>query len=129
MVMETRLYKHLGHIFYKKGTLSHDADYKKRAFVGSFFELKQELKSQNPLVFMNLIKVYLSHFYGSNLWNLFNIDNVFVAWNKIMRIVFNLPYCTHRYLLEPFSGVTHLQTMLTNRLLKFYETLYLSEKK
>ena len=45
-----------------------------------------------------------------------------------MRIVFNLPYCTHRYLLEPFSGVTHLQTMLTNRFLKFYETLYLSEK-
>ena len=77
---------------------------------------------------MNLIKVYLSHFYGSNLWNLFNIDNVYVAWNKIMRIVFNLPYCTHRYLLEPFSGVIHLQTMLTNRFLKFYETLYLSEK-
>ena len=77
---------------------------------------------------MNPIKVYLSHFYGSNLWNLFNIDNVYVAWNKIMRIVFNLPYCTHRYLLEPFSGVTHLQTTLTNRFLKFYETLYLSEK-
>ena len=121
-------YKHLGHILSKNGSLEQDADWKRRIFIGSFFELKQELKSQHPKVLMNLVMVYLSHFYGSNLWNLFEIDNVYVAWNKILRIVFNLPYCTHRYLLEPYSGFSHLLTMLTNRFLKFYKTLYFSEK-
>ena len=29
-------YKHLGHIFYKNGTLSHDADYKKGRLWGHF---------------------------------------------------------------------------------------------
>ena len=122
-------YKHLGHILSKNGSLEQDADWKRRIFIGTFFELKQELKSQHPKVFMNLVMVYMSHFYGSNLWNLFDLDNIYVAWNKILRIVFNLPYCTHRYLLEPYSGFSHLFTMLTNRFLKFYETLYLSEKK
>ena len=63
---------------------------------------------------MNLIMIYLSHFYGSNLWNLFDIDNIFIAWNKVVRIVNNLPYRAHRYLLEPFSGFTHVFTFLTN---------------
>ena len=121
-------YKHLGHILYRDGSLNHDVDFKKRLFIGSFFELKQELKNQDPLVFMNLIKVYMSHFYGSNLWNLFDIDNIYIAWNKVIRIVFNLPYRTHRYLLEPYSGFTHLFSLLTNRFLKFYETLFYSDK-
>ena len=124
----TDSYKHLGHILYKDGSLKHDVERKRNVFIGSFFELKQELKNQNPLVFMNLIMVYLSHFYGSNLWNLFDIDNIYIAWNKVIRIVFNLPYQTHRYLLEPFSGFKHLFSLLTNRFLKFYETLYYSDK-
>ena len=83
---------------------------------------------QHPIVFMNLTIVYLSHFYGSNLWNLFDIENICIAWNKIIRNLFNLPYCTHRYLLEPYSGFTHVFTMLTNRFMKFYSTLYYSSK-
>ena len=36
---------------------------------------------------------------------------------------------THRYLIEPLSGFPHVFTMLTNRFLKFYNTLYFSPKK
>ena len=81
-------YKHLGHVLYKDGSLKYDVDLKKRIFIGTFFELKQELKSPDPLVFMNLVMLYISHFYGSNLWDLFDIDSVYVAWNKIVRIIF-----------------------------------------
>ena len=49
--------KHLGHILYRDGSLKHDVDFKKRLFISSFFELQQELKNQDPLVLMNLIKV------------------------------------------------------------------------
>ena len=121
-------YKHLGHTLYRDGSLKLDVDLKKRSFIGQFYELRQELKLQHPIVFMNLIMVYLSHFYGSNLWNLFDIEDICTTWNKIVRIVFNLPFCTHRYLLEPYSGFTHVLTMLTNRFMKFYNTLYASCK-
>ena len=40
----------------------------------------------------------------------------------------NLPHQTHRYLLEPFSGFRHLFSLLTNRFLKFYATIYHSDK-
>ena len=121
-------YKHLGHLLYRDGSLKLDVDLKKRSFIGLFYELRQELKVPHPIVFMNLIQVYMCHFYGSNLWNLFNINDVYIAWNKVVREVFNLPQCTHCYLLEPVSGFLHLFTMLTNRFLKFYRTLYFSDK-
>ena len=72
--------------------------------------------------------IYNSHFYGSNLWNLFAIDDVYIAWNNVVRMVFDLPRSTHRCLLEPVSEFKHLFTLLTNRFLKFYRTLFLSDK-
>ena len=122
-------YKHLGHVLYKDGSLKYDVDLKKRIFIGTFFELKQELKSPDPLVFMNLVMLYISHFYGSNLWDLFDIDSVYVAWNKIVRIIFDLPPRTHRYLIEPYSGFPHIFTLLVNRFIKFYSTIFHSDKK
>ena len=43
-------------------------------------------------------------------------------------MVFDLPRCTHRCLLEPVTEFKHLFTLLTNRFLKFYCTLFLSGK-
>ena len=122
-------YKHLGHVFYKDGTLKMDVDLKRKSFIGTFHELRQELKCPYPIVFLNLIIIYMSHFYGSNLWNLFDIENVLIAWNNVIRNVFNLPRRTHRYLIEPISGSPHVLTLLTNRFLKFYNSLYCSPKK
>ena len=121
-------YIHLGHVLSKDGSLSADVDLKRRSFVGKFHEFRQELKNPYPIVFMNLILIYNSHFYGSNLWNLFAISDVYTAWNNVLRMVFNLPRRTHRYLLEPVTDFKHLFTLLTNRFLKFYSTLFLSGK-
>ena len=105
-----------------------DVDLKRRSFIGTFHELRQELKCPYPIVFLNLIIIYMSHFYGSNLWNLFDIDNVLVSWNNVIRNVFKLPRRSHRYLIEPLSQFPHVLTLLTNRFLKFYNTLYCSPK-
>ena len=45
-----------------------------------------------------------------------------------MRNVFDLPRSTHRFLIEPISEFSHLFTLLTNRFLNFYNTLYDSGK-
>ena len=121
-------YIHLGHVLCKNGSLRLDVDLKRRSFIGKFHEFRQELKNPYPVVFMNLILIYNSHFYGSNLWNLFAIDEVYIAWNNVLRMVFDLPRCTHRCILEPVTGFKHLFTLLTNRFLKFYRTLFLSGK-
>lgn len=121
-------YEHLGHVLYKDGTLKLDCDLKRRSFNGQFHALCQEIKSQKPIVFLKLINIYLSHFYGSNLWYLFDCDPLYITWNNVIRNIFNLPRCSHRYLIEPVSQCPHLKCMLTNRFIKFYNTLYNSDK-
>ena len=121
-------YTHLGHVLCKDGSLKLDVDLKRRSFIGKFHEFRQELKNPYPIVFMTLIMIYNSHFYGSNLWNVFDITDVYTAWNNVLRMIFDLPRRTHRCLLEPVTEYRHLFTLLTNRFLKFYGTLFLSSK-
>ena len=121
-------YEHLGHLLYKDGTLQRDCDLKRRSFIGQFHALRQEIKYQKPIVFLKLINIYLSHFYGSNLWNLFDCESLYITWNNVIRNIFNLPKRTHRYLIEPVSEFPHLKCMLTNRFMKFFLSLYNSDK-
>ena len=119
---------HLGHLIYKDGTFKLDSEEKRKSFIGQFHALRQELGYQSPVVFMKLINVYLLSFYGSNLWDLFSCDKVYTTWNNIIRNVFELPACTHRYFIEPISETTHLFTVLINRFINFYKNLRVSDK-
>ena len=78
-------------MLYRDGSLKLDVDLKRRSFIGTFHELRQGLKWQHPSVYTNFIVIYISHFYGSNLWNLFDMDDVCIAWNNVVRNVFSLP--------------------------------------
>ena len=118
-------FKHLGHILYKDGNSFHDTVQKKNIFIGKFHSLCQLLKNKDPVVYIKLIQVYLIDFYGSNLWNFY--DNAtakfYTSWNRMIRNVFNLPYNSHRYLIEPISGIPHLKCMIINRFIKFYNSI------
>ena len=118
-------FKHLGHILYKDGNSSHDTVYKMNIFIGKFHSLCQLLKNKDPMIYIKLIKVYLIDFYGSNLWNFYDkySQKFYTSWNRMIRNVFNLPYNSHRYLIEPISGIPHLKTMIVDRFLKFYNSI------
>ena len=45
-----------------------------------------------------------------------------------MRITFQVPRTTHRYLIESISGQLHLKVMLASRLIKFLGSLKTSSK-
>ena len=124
-------FKHLGHYLYKDGSSTHDTVYKKNVFIGKFHSLCQLLKNHDPLIYVRLIKIYMIDFYGSNLWNLYDkfTQKFFTSWNRMIRNVFKLPYNSHRYLIEPISGITHLKTMLSDRFLKFYDSVMNCNKK
>ena len=69
--------------------------------------------------------MYLIDFYGSNLWNFYDkfSQKFYTSWNRMIRNVFNLPYKSHRYLIEPVSGIPHLKTMIVDRFIKFHDSL------
>ena len=118
-------FKHLGHILYKDGNSSHDTVYKMNIFIGKFHSLCQLLKNKDPIIYVKLIKVYLIDFYGSNLWNFYDKSSqkFYTSWNRMIRNVFSLPYKTHRYLIEPVSGIPHLKTMVIDRFIKFHDSI------
>ena len=62
---------------------------------------------------------------GSVLWNLFSKEVTMIenSWNVSFRCMFNLPLQTHRYLVEPISKQTHIQSFLYQRFLGFISRL------
>ena len=129
-ILWTDTYTHLGHIFYRDGTMERDTKAKMYSFIGKYHSLCQVLKKKDPQIYIKLINIYFCDFYGSNLWNLYSnsVDKLYTMWNKMIRFVYNLPFDSHRYLLEPISNTSHVKTKLTNRFLKFYETVKNSSK-
>ena len=121
-------FNHLGHLIYKNGSFDCDVESKRKSFCGQFHALRQELGFQSPVVLIKLINVYLLSLYGSNLWDIFNCEKLFTTWNNIVRNIFELPLCTHRYLIEPLSEFKHIFTLLVNRFINFYNILKQSDK-
>ena len=126
----TDSYTHLGHVLYRDGNMERDCISKKRSFIGRYHSLCQLLKQKHPSVYMKLIGIYLCDFYGSNLWDLFGdaVDNLYIAWNQMIRFVFGLPCNSHRYLIAPISDTSHLKTKLTDRFIKFHEMVKCNDK-
>ena len=54
---------------------------------------------------------------------------LYTTLNTAIRILFNVPRDTHRYLIESISQCLHVKTMLASRCLSFYETIEASSKR
>ena len=53
---------------------------------------------------------------------------MYTARNTAIRILFNVPRDTHRYLIESISQCLHVKTMLASRCVSLYETIEASSK-
>ena len=69
-------------------------------------------------------------FSGSSLWDLFSDETVSLekTYSKAIRIMWNLPLETHRYLIEPISGQIYLKFVLIKRFLRFKNQVFRSSK-
>ena len=56
------------------------------------------------------------------------VSKLYTAWNTAIRILFNVPRDTHKYLIESISHCLHVKTMLASRCVSFYETIEASSK-
>ena len=77
-----------------------------------------------------MFDAYATNLYGSNLWDLFGkaSERLYKSYNVAIRNILQLDRCTHRYLIEPVSGVMHLKTMLCSRFVSFHNSLKTSSK-
>ena len=65
-------------------------------------DLNQEFFSLPPNLNMRLCDLYNSYFSGSSLWKLESQEAklLYAAWNKYIKVNFNLPWATHCWILE-----------------------------
>ena len=72
-----------------------------------------------------LVKLYACDFYGSQLWDLYSYDvcKRYTSSNVAMRILFDVPRSSHRYLIGPISRTLHIKTLITSRFVSFYQRI------
>ena len=112
---------HLGHIFECENNLSNDTSSINCKFIGKVNTIKQGFHFANPDVKVTLYDKYAASFYGSNLWNLFchETEKVYSAYNISIRQAFNLPFATHRYLIQYLIDHPHIKIQFCSRFIKF----------
>ena len=116
---------HLGHLLHEDETMDHDLMQKRGQFIGKLYSLRREFGDKDPIVYMKLVSIYLSSFYGSNLWDLYGdkCQKLYSSWNIMVKMFFDLPRNTHRNLIEAVSSTSHLKIKLIKRFKKFFHTL------
>ena len=122
--------KHLGNTLQSNNTMQLDCTQKRGKFIGKLNALKQEYHYVQPDVFVKIVNLFSTSFYGSSLWNLNSKDceKFFTSWNVAIRHCFGVSMRTHRYLIEEISEYFHPQVMMSSRFVSFHSSLISSDK-
>ena len=93
--------------------------------------LCQELHFAHPQFLFKVNSIYNSHYTGSQLWDLGGreIEKMEATYNRSVKIMYNLPWATHRNLIEPLTGVPHMKRPLVWRYQGFIRKIENSKKK
>ena len=107
-----------------------DCTQKRGKFIGKLNALKQEYHYVQPDVFVKIVNLFSTSFYGSSQWNLNSKDceKFFTSWNVAIRHCFGVSMRTHRYLIEEISESFHPQVMMSSRFVSFHSSLISSDK-
>ena len=103
---------------------------KKARYVSKNIELNQEFYFASPETKMTINQIYNSSWFGSVMYDLSSSEAVKLesSYNRSMKIMLDLPYGTHRGLIEPISRRKHLKTVLTKRFLTMIKKMATSRK-
>ena len=127
----TDKFKHLGVTMGDRiDGCSLDMNIKKAQYISKNIELNQEFHFSHPYTRLKLNSIYNSHCYGSPLWDLFGACAVQLesSYNRSVKVMLDLPYATHRSLIEPLTNEVHLRIVLVKRFLSFIQKIKSSGK-
>ena len=122
--------KHLGSILQQDNSMKIDLGQKRGKFIGKIMSLFQEFSFVQPSIFVKILNIFSTSFYGSGLWDILSAEceRIYKSWNVSIRNAFNVDRCTHRYLIETISESLHPKVMLASRYVNFYTSLVSSSK-
>ena len=122
--------KHLGNYLECDSSFRRDMTRKRGIFIGKLHSLQQEFHFVSPQVKVKLYNIYTTSFYGSSLYDIYSSDcnKFFTAYNIAIRMCFNVPRQSHRYVIEKITKCHHPKTFMASRLVKFHSVLLTSQK-
>ena len=123
--------KHLGNII--SNTMDGcqmDMKIKSARYVDKSNTICQEFYFTHPLKKATMNGIYNGHFTGSQLWKIDSpeYNKVLSTYNKSIKIMYDLPWATHRYLIEPITERNHVSRTLVERYMSFIAKVRNSKK-
>ena len=106
-----------------------DVKCKRAQYIERNCELLQEFPLAHPLLKCKINRIYNSSFYGSVTWDLnsISVQKLINSWSVSVRHMWNLPFNSHRYFIEPLGG-THAKSMLISKYISFVQSIRNSSK-
>ena len=103
---------------------------KRAIFFKNVHELKQAYGFYEPRIICEIIRIFGTSFYGSPLWSLNSEEHqkLVRSWNIVVKIIWDLPYATHKRYVESLTEVPHIQSTLHSRYIGFISNLKDSAK-
>ena len=79
---------------------------------------------------MQLNNIYNYLFTGCQTWDLFSqgAERFYSTYNRSVKVMADLPYATHRYLIEPVSGIQHMTITFIRNFFNFIDKIKQSPK-
>ena len=107
-----------------------DAKVKAAKYIDKCNSLGQEFHFAHPETKIKLNSIYNSHYTGSQLWKFGSREQEKFegTYNRSVKIFFDLPWATHRYFIEPLTGVPHMRRLLVKRYVSLIEKIRASSK-
>ena len=94
-------------------------------FFQKVHELKEAYGGYTPDLICEVVRIFACAFYGSPLWTLKSQEHLKLnrSWNSVIKMIWDLPYATHKRFVESMVEIPHLQSMLHARYIGFIENL------
>ena len=114
----------------EQNILETDMSIKKAKYVAKNVQLNQEFHFATEVTKLKINDVYNSSWFGSTLYNIYSDETVKLesSYNRSVKIMMDLPFGTHRGLIEPLSERQHLRKTLARRFLVMIDSIRKSRK-
>jgi len=119
----TDIVVHLGHTLSCDLSDSEDIENKTRDFIRRANCLLANFEVCSSVVKLRLLQSFCTSFYGAALWRLAcpELQLFETAFNKILRRIWNLPYCSHRGLTHRTASMQSIYNLVSLRSAKLLQ--------
>ena len=95
------------------------------SFISRVYSLNQDFSFAKPETKLQMCRLYNTAFYGSNCWEFATeqVEKFAKTWNVNLRIMYDLPFDTHCWIVEELSGGKHFLQMIFSRFVKYLKVL------